>query len=1213
MLFTDVVGSTALKQQLGDRAGVELLQQHHRLVRQTFSEFPGAEEILVAGDSFLIVFPTPSEGVKCALLLQARLRGFNQGRVAPAQDRLGLHLGEVIVEGGRPGQRNVQGMQVDTCARVMSLARAGQILMTRPVFDNARQSLKGEELEGAGRLSWLNHGRFELQGLREPVEVCEVRPLEAGALAAPTTSEKARRLEAPEGEAVLGWRPAVGQVVPNTQWVLEQSLGGGSFGEVWLGRHQVMKERRVFKFCFRADRVRSLKREMTLFRLIKERIGDHPNIVSLREVYFGQPPYYVEMDYVAGQNLASWCEAQGGADKVPLETKLEIAAQVAEALQAAHDAGVIHRDVKPANILVGSPKSEVRSAKSVQVKLTDFGIGQVVSQEYLADVTKAGFTQTLLGPGAAQTGTQLYLAPELLAGKAASTRSDIYSLGVVLFQLLAGDFKRPLTTDWAKQVAEPLLREDLEHCFAGNPEERFAGAGQLAGNLRAWEQRKAARERQHAEQAEGERLRRRAQQRRRLLVAVSGLALVLVAIAVALGYGLDRAQIERRAARQNRYLADMNLGCRALEEGQLGRAMQLVEKYEAPGWRKLRDWEWRYLWGETRSDALYEFPERHGQAVTCLACSPDGKWAASGGGDSNMIVWDLKARQSIARLPHSNAVVSAAFSPAGWLATTELSGSTVRIWDPATRFSTHKPLTNSGPARAAAYSPDGRILAVACTNAVKMWDVNSWRQTGAIPVTNGNTIVFSPDGGLVAIHQPFTRVVLWDLRKNEPWTNFPGGVAGPNALAFSPDGRMFAMAYYYYDPRGGSADVWDVKTGARIAHLTNHHAWVSCLAFSREGRTLATGSADHSVKLWGTSNWQEIGPELRGHRNEIAALVSSPAEDMLITGDKDGVVRLWAFAPPARPASQTNVPSDFATGRLSRDGRLCLATYKDRTGELWDTATLAAGQRRPLPVSQWSWETIAVSPDGKSAAFGAAEGRMVLRDSATLSAGPDLQMGTRLAVLPTFSRDGTRLAAVLDMNKIGVMEVRPRTLVATLPGPPNDAYVALAFSPDGATLAGSLRSSSVEIWDLARQSKRALLTGQAQAAGAMVFFPDGKTLATAGWDGTTIVWDVALQKPIARLGGQKNSFDSIALTADGRRLAAGGGDGSIKIWDVQTWQEVATLRGPPGQGHLGEVYQLAFWPDGGALVSLSANQLRVWRAPSFADIEAAEAGKGSPR
>src|SRR5512139_1988370 len=114
----------------------------------------------------------------------------------------------------------------------MSLAQAAQILMTRPVFDNARQSLKGEEIEGAGSLSWLNHGRFELKGVDEPAEICEVRAAEAAVRAAPTTSEKARRVEAAEGEAVLGWRPAVGTLVPNTKWLLEQKLGEGGFGEV---------------------------------------------------------------------------------------------------------------------------------------------------------------------------------------------------------------------------------------------------------------------------------------------------------------------------------------------------------------------------------------------------------------------------------------------------------------------------------------------------------------------------------------------------------------------------------------------------------------------------------------------------------------------------------------------------------------------------------------------------------------------------------------------------------------------------------------------------------------------------------------------------------------------------------------------------------------------------------------------------------------------
>jgi len=105
---------------------------------------------------------------------------------------------------------------------------------------------------------------------------------------------------------VLGWRPAVGQTLPNTHWMLEQKLGEGGFGEVWIGRHQHMKERRVFKFCFRADRVRTLKRELTLFRLLKERVGEHPHIVRLHNVYLESPPYYLEEEYVAGEDLGHW-------------------------------------------------------------------------------------------------------------------------------------------------------------------------------------------------------------------------------------------------------------------------------------------------------------------------------------------------------------------------------------------------------------------------------------------------------------------------------------------------------------------------------------------------------------------------------------------------------------------------------------------------------------------------------------------------------------------------------------------------------------------------------------------------------------------------------------------------------------------------------------------------------------------------------------------
>src|SRR2546426_618047 len=364
LLFTDIVGSTALKQGLGEREAATLFQDYRALVRSWRARFSDSEEIETAGDSFLLVFATPSEAVEFALLVQAQLESWGKARGIALQQRVGIHLGEVVIEEhADPGKaKDLYGGQLDVCARVMSLAGANQILMTRAVFDNARRVLKGEDLSAVGPMNWLNHGPYLFKGLEEPIEVCEVRVGVEGVVTPPTSTEKAQRVAA-EGELVLGWRPAIGQEVPNTKWVIEEKLGEGGFGEVWKARHEKLDEQRVFKFCFRADRVRSLKREVTLFRLLKERIGEHPNIVRLHDIYFDQPPFYLEEEYVSGKDLKSWCEAQGGVGKVPLEVRLEIVAQAADGLQAAHDAGVIHRDVKPGNILIaecGSRNAELQ-------------------------------------------------------------------------------------------------------------------------------------------------------------------------------------------------------------------------------------------------------------------------------------------------------------------------------------------------------------------------------------------------------------------------------------------------------------------------------------------------------------------------------------------------------------------------------------------------------------------------------------------------------------------------------------------------------------------------------------------------------------------------------------------------------------------------------------------------------------------------------------
>jgi len=324
-----------------------------------------------------------------------------------------------------------------------------------------------------------------------------------------------RRLSARERRR---WRPAAGLEVPGTPWVLEEKLGAGGFGEVWLGIHRRLKEPRVFKFCLREDRLGALKREMTLFRIWRTRFGDHPHLVRLLGVSLDRPPFYLEEEYVAGRDLQTWCAAQGGIERIPFDLRLELIAQAAEGLAAAHGAGILHRDIKPGNILIGcqrsgadqreastqgplpesgvaTPGGQVRWTGFGQptAKLTDFGVGRVISSEALAGITAAGLTTRQSTGIAVAPGTHAYLAPEVLMGQPATVQSDLYSLGVVLYQLVTAGFAQPVTTDWARNVPDTVLREDLQACFAVRPEERFASARELAESLRSIPARRQAR------------------------------------------------------------------------------------------------------------------------------------------------------------------------------------------------------------------------------------------------------------------------------------------------------------------------------------------------------------------------------------------------------------------------------------------------------------------------------------------------------------------------------------------------------------------------------------------------------------------------------------------------------------------------------------------------------------------------------------------------
>lgn len=344
-------------------------------------------------------------------------------------------------------------------------------------------------------------------------------------------------------------------------WVLRDKLSSGGRNEVWLARHDKTGEPRVFKFARDADGLRALKREITVFRVLREVPGASQHLLEILDWNLEEPPYFIECPFIAGGSLAQWCERSGGIASIGLPQRLELVAQAADTLAPAHDTGVIHKDVKPGNVLV-----DLDASGNPRVRLVDFGSGRVIDLERLArlEITRLGFTQTLGVATDDSSGTPLYLAPELLAGQPPTLRSDIYALGVMLYQIVAGDFRRPLAPGWERDVADPLLCEDIAACADVDPARRLADARVLAQRLRDLDARRARQALAQIEQEQTRRLRARLEQvrlRRPWLVASALLLLAGLAASTLLWLRADRAN--QRALREsaltvavNRFLTD---------------------------------------------------------------------------------------------------------------------------------------------------------------------------------------------------------------------------------------------------------------------------------------------------------------------------------------------------------------------------------------------------------------------------------------------------------------------------------------------------------------------------------------------------------------------------------------------------------------------------------------------------------------------------------
>lgn len=288
----------------------------------------------------------------------------------------------------------------------------------------------------------------------------------------------------------------VGDAVPGRkQWRLTQVLGDSGAEDVWLGTHEKTGEVRVFKFADAPDRLRALKREAALSRVIFAGMGDKAPLPALLEWNFDASPYFLEYAY-GGHDLLAWGDAAGGLAAIPLDLRLAVAAQIARAVSDVHQLGVLHKDLKPANVLIAV------NGNIPVIRLADFGSGRLLDDMVLDDfgITNPGSLDSGLGKDEPRSGTLAYRAPELSGESVPTVKSDIYALGLILYQLMAGDFNKTLAPGWEENVADPLLREDIRIAAEGAPERRLASAADLAQRIERLDERRqvAAQETQRA-------------------------------------------------------------------------------------------------------------------------------------------------------------------------------------------------------------------------------------------------------------------------------------------------------------------------------------------------------------------------------------------------------------------------------------------------------------------------------------------------------------------------------------------------------------------------------------------------------------------------------------------------------------------------------------------------------------------------------------------
>jgi WD40 repeat protein len=682
-----------------------------------------------------------------------------------------------------------------------------------------------------------------------------------------------------------------------------------------------------------------------------------------------------------------------------------------------------------------------------------------------------------------------------------------------------------------------------------------------------------------------------------------------------------RADASARAARQSLYEADMILAVQAIDQGNLGLARELLDKHR-PGTHELdlRGWEWRYAWGRCQSDELGVMVTQSGLKMR-LALSHDGRFlsaAESIQATAAVYLWELPSGRLLAVPETNDANGSVSFSQDGKLLAFSTRNHGIKLWDVEAR----RELTNfpgvfgNGWFSVLQFSPDGRSLAASRDKPeVLVWDIPS--KTVSHRLTNGlsefvSSLAFSPDSTMLATGGFDNAVRIWSLATGKTITPpLTGHEAAPFSLAFSPDGKILASASWDHTIR-----IWDTAAQRLIAVLTNHTGIVTSVAFSPDQKYLASSSNDSSIRLWDTASWKEAGI-LRGSPNEIWSIAYLPDGRTLISGGKDGAIRTWSAVPKVRePEVLERSPGAVAWGVT---GGVLYCALTNGIITFWDASTL-----RQRAQYRWPEEghTNSIANDfsaGGKLAWVNNEGEVVVWDLNSARQLARMARGQAAAKFLKISPDEKLLVGVSgEARCLTVWDLQSGRPIATLPkseesdpavrGSNINQVDVVSFSRDSCLFAYGNWNGTVEVWDLYGKERVANWPVHHEPVPGLAFMPDGKRIVSASYDATAKLWDIATGADVKSFARALYSFEALAVAPDGQRVAGSTSDGIIKIWNATTRQEVATLKLDLDSMRAEDVIALEFLPpDGNTLLAMTPSKAWIWHAPSWAEIEAAEA------